>query len=195
MGIQKIDLVKKSAFLLADTPLIPKKHLGNRFPAINHLLAHSYAEILEPLLDFSSPDKDAKSVSYLYVKLFSHTAKHMIHKYNRQRTGTYRLKCWGLYDFVNKQGKLYPYVEYPRTEDLCSLKREVMNRTTIKVNNEEMDMALSNINEKAADDFTEYYMSDFQIDFEYAHMFWNIMTDYMITVREADQATQDTKSN
>lgn len=186
MAASKFDLIKKSAFLLYDAPLVPKKYYSNTFPAINHLLAHSYAEVLEPLLDFSNPDKDAKSVSYLYTKLFSHTAKHMIHKYNRHKSGTYKLKCWGLYDFTNKQGKVYPYVEYPRTEDLCTLKREVMNRTSIKVKDEEMDLALSNINEKASNDFVQYYMGDFQLDFEQAHLFWNIMIDYMATMRESE---------
>lgn len=187
MSSPKYEFVKKLSFFLQDSPPTPTKNLSIRFPPINHLLAYNYAQTLDKVLDFSDPDQDAKVVSTLYVKLFAHTAKHLIHKYNRHGSGTYRFKIWGLYDFYNKQGKVYPYVEYPRTEDLCSLKREVMNRTSIKVKDELMDRALQNINENAGNDFKKYYMAEFQNDFDFAHLFWTVMVDYMENVRIKDR--------
>jgi hypothetical protein len=187
----KFDFAKKSAFLLADAPPAPKKLLSTRFPSINHILVYSYAEALDSLLDFTDPDKDAKVVSTLYVKLFAHTAKHMIHKYNRHKSGEFRFKIWGYYDFMQKQGKNYSYVEYPRTEDLCSLKREVMNRTPIKVKSEEMDRALQNINENSSNDFKDYYLGEFQPDFEQAHLFWTVMINFMSTVKESQEKLEN----
>ena len=68
-----------------------------------------------------------------------------------------------------------------------------MNRTIIKVKNEDMDLALSNINENSSNDFKEYYMGEFQPDFELAHMFWTIMIDYMQTLSEPLTIQQENK--
>jgi hypothetical protein len=191
MMIRKIDLVQRSAFLLFDAPPDPPRAHNRRFPPINHILAHNYAKALEPLLISPHEEATAKIVSLLYVKLFSHTAKHLIHKYNRHKSGFYKFKIWGLYDFHRKEGKVFPYVEYPRMEDLVSLKREVMNRTTIKVKDMEMDKALENMNFGALDEFKEYSMLEFFKDLELGHLFWNVMIDYMLTIRDREQIKQE----
>lgn len=184
MGSSKYEIIKKCAFLLNDIPPLPKKAHKTRFPSINHILAYNFASVLEPMLDFTNPDSDGKILSLLYSKMFAHTAKHLIHKYNRQGQGFYKYRMWAINDFIKNEGKIFSYVEYPRMEDLISLKREVMNRTPIKVKNLDLDQALENLNMGAFNDFHAYSMLDFQKDFELAHFFWNIMIDYMVTVRE-----------
>ena len=185
----KYDLVKKCEFLLYDAPELGKKPHKSTFPAINHLLAHSYALAVEPLLIFTYPERDAKIASLLYSKLVSHTAKHLIHKYKRYPGGYCQYKIWAIDDFNTETGKNFVYVEYPRMDDLVALKREVMNRTPIKVKNLELDKALDNLNTGAFNDFSNYTMLEFHKDFEMVHFFWEIMINYINVVRTKEQDT------
>lgn len=189
----KYDIVKKCSFLATDSILLPERLHRAAYPAVNHVLAYNYAVVLEPLLCFEFPDRDAKPASLIYLKMFCHTAKHMLHKYNRNTAGTCKYRVWGISDFNTEKTKLSRYVEYPRIEDMLTLKREVMNRTPIKVNNYDLDVALNNINLKALGELAEYSMMEFHKDFELANFFWGIMIDYMLTVREKESTKTEEK--
>lgn len=179
----KYDLVKKSLFLLNDAPVLAKKIHKQTFPSINHILAYNYALALEPILDFNYPDRDAKVQGLLYLKLVSHTAKHLIHKYKRYPGGLCQYKIWAVNEFITEAGRNFAYVEYPRIEDLFALKREVMNRTPIKVKNTDLDTALDSLAKGALNDFASYTIMEFHKDFEMVNFFWEIMINYMNVVR------------
>lgn len=92
-------------------------------------------------------------------------------------------KAWGISDFYTGDGKFFPYVEYPATEDLVALRKEVTNQTPIKLKDDTIDKALDSLNDGALIDSSDYTIMDFEKDFELVNYFWEIMIDYMKRVR------------
>ena len=185
----KYEIARKCEFLVKDAPMIARKMHKNALPAVNHFLAYQYAVAVEPLLDFAYPERNAKAESLLYLKMVTHTAKHLLHKYKRHPEGIYKYSAWGVEVFNMGAGKNFTYVEFPRMEDLFSLKREIMSRTPIKVKNPDLDKALDSLNGGVLSEYTTYTMMEFHKDFELVHSFWEVMINFMIAERNKAQTT------
>ena len=166
------------------TDLIPESASQSKksLPANNHLLALSYAHTLDLLLSTPSHPTDIAKPHYtLYHRLLLHSSRHMLHKYKRGgESKRFQYKCWGIADFEGNEGKWFSYLEYPLTEDLFALKREVTIRTKIgKLVDEKVDDALDNITDAAMRPHTAFTRKDFSDDFEAALPYLQLLCDYV----------------
>lgn len=110
-----------------------------------------------------------------------HSSRHVLHKYKRGgESKRFQYKCWGIADFEGNEGKWYSYLEYPLTEDLFALKREVTIRTKIgKLVDEKVDDALDNITDAAMKPYTAFSMKDFNEDLETSRVYLELLCDYV----------------
>jgi hypothetical protein len=163
---------KTCEFLASDSLLLRPSHFKHVFPVHNHIFAVNYARILDSQLDFFA--QESKATGFLFHKMISHTFKHIIHKYKRTKSLTQIQRVWAVTDFHTSEGKHLSYVDYPMTDDLVALRKEIGRLTSAKIDtyNEEQDKALEGLNIGALCDLSLYSSIEFKQDFEVVHEMW-----------------------
>ena len=161
-------------FFLHDKPLKVTVHQKYAYPAVNHELAYRYAEVLDRILDWSQPDSEAKSVGHVYHKMLSHTFKHVLHKYKNIKGIAPTHRVFAINDFFSCDGEHVSYCDYPLTDDLVTLKRELGRLTNFKVDafNEVQDKHLQLLGMGAINDLCLYSYREFKRDFDEVNQLW-----------------------
>ena len=174
INIMAYNFVKACEFLALDGMKMRPSHYKYVYPVINHLFAIKYAQVLDGVIDFSDPEREAKPISLIFHKMVSHTFKHILHKYKRVQSLSQIQRAWTVRDFHTSEGKHENYIDYPLAEDLVALKKEIgrITRAKIDVYNEEHDIALDGLNIGALCDLSLYKTKEFKKDFDVVHELW-----------------------
>ena len=174
--------------LATDVVVVPTNVHKKALPANNGLLALSFAQALDKLLDGdTSETQPAKPHYLLYHRLLLHSSRHIIHKYKRGgESQRFQYKCWGIHNFESNEGRWFTYMEYPLTEDLYALKREVIVRTKIgKLTDEKMDDALDSVTDTALKPGIDPTLKDFLLDCNLTTPYLEILVNYVVSQSKA----------
>ena len=177
-------------FFLNDQPLKLTVHQKYAYPAVNHELAYRHAEVLDRILDWSQPDSEAKAVGLVYHKMLSHTFKHVLHKYKNIKAIAPTHRVFAINDFFTCDGENVSYCDYPLTEDLVTLKREVGRLTNFKIDvfNELQDKHLQLLGMGALNDLGLYSYREFKRDFDEVNQFWEDVVEFAKENHEKEKA-------
>lgn len=183
------NFAKICEILIHDAPLVQGTHNKYSYPAINHEYAYKYSLLLDKYLDFSDEQTEAKPLALMYHKMVGHTFKHILHKYKRTSIKNTQYRLWTVYDFHTNQGKYMSYSDYPMTEDICALKKEVGRITPAKIDtfDDDLDKHLDGLNIGALCDLTLYKNWEFKKDFEAINEVWNDMIRFVTKMNEGNE--------
>ncbi|CAG9332206.1 unnamed protein product [Blepharisma stoltei] len=171
-------LAEKCRFLFQDSALSVNLPQVAPMPSNNNFLAYYYAETLDKILDFSIKDQDCTCQALIFQRMMAHTCKHVLHKYKRVIDAQKEYKFFAIDGKTNTR-YCEKYREYPITQDITALKREVILRTSIVYNDEKLETSLRNIFNAVMGISTLYPMAQFQEDFASSIDFWNCVVEYM----------------
>jgi hypothetical protein len=180
---------KTCGFFLRDKPLFKTKHQKYAYPATNHLLAYHYASTLDQVLSWSNLDKESKPVSQIYHKMLVYTFRHILHKYKRIKNEAQTHKVHVIQDFYTGESTHINYCDYPLTEDLAALKKELGRLTPARIDsfNEVEDKHLDYLNIGALSDFSLYSFREFKRDFDVVNEMW---LDLVMFAKEKHESEQ-----
>ncbi|CAG9328820.1 unnamed protein product [Blepharisma stoltei] len=192
------NLAKTCEFLLHDAPIPPKIPHKQMLPGVNHILAYNFANALDICIDFTSPLKEAKPQGLIFHRMLSHTCKHLLHKYKRDADKAYQYKVKSIEDFDTYKSRNVTYVEYPLTDDLIAMRKEINHRTPLKIRDLELNKALDELCEGALSYNSSYSTHTFKDHFLYLHTYWLRLIEFMKEEkkkREEKIALEDSKTN
>lgn len=178
------NLAKTCEFLKNDAPLLPKIMHKSTLPGHNHLFVYEYAKTLDKVLDLKSSLKEAKPQGLLFQRLIAHTSKHLLHKYKRNPLDSFQYRMATISDFNTYKEINLNYVEFPLTEDLVALKKQINQRTPLKVKDLDYDTALDELCNAVLTDNESYSTHKFKNHFILLHKYWLILIDFMQSQRE-----------
>lgn len=183
--------------LLKDLPKTNGYHNKYLYPANNHIFAYNYSVVLDSVIDFGEPEKQVKSTALMYHKMISHTLKHILHNYKRRTALRVQYRVWAVCDYHTGEGKYVNYYDYPITEDLIAVKKEIARLTKMNVDgfDEKLDMHLDSLNIGALCDLSLYTNKEFKEDFTVVNEFWMDSIGFIRESNEKEFAAIITEGN